>query len=139
MNGVGDGGSAITVDGSSAQTNPENRGFGNYGGQNQIEILSVEAVAEVQVVKGVLAAEYGGSIGGQVNMITRSGTNQFHGSLLENFQSDAFSSRDPFLPPTTAKPADQVQPVRRIARRARSCRTGSCSSPPMRAIARSRA
>jgi hypothetical protein len=40
------------VDGSSAQTNPENRGFGNYGGQNQIEILSVEAVAEVQVAKG---------------------------------------------------------------------------------------
>jgi outer membrane receptor protein involved in Fe transport len=104
VNGIGDGGSAITVDGSSAQTNPENRGFGNYGGQNQIEILSVEAVAEVQVVKGVLAAEYGGSIGGQVNMITRSGTNQFHGSLLENFQSDAFSARDPFLPATTPKP-----------------------------------
>ena len=105
VNGIGDGGSAITVDGSSAQTNPENRGFGNYGGQNQIEIMSVEAVAEVQVIKGVLAAEYGGSIGGQVNMITRSGTNQFHGSLLENFQSDAFSTRDPFLPATTAKPA----------------------------------
>ena len=104
VNGVGDGGSAITVDGSSAQTNPENRGFGNYGGQNQIEILSVEAVAEVQVAKGVLPAEYGGSIGGQVNMITRSGTNQFHGSVFENFQSDAFSSRDPFLPSTTAKP-----------------------------------
>jgi hypothetical protein len=105
VNGVGDGGSAITVDGSSAQTNPENRGFGNYGGQNQIEIMSVESVAEVQVIKGVLAAEYGGSIGGQVNMITRSGTNQFHGSLLENFQSDAFSSRDPFLPASTPKPS----------------------------------
>ena len=104
VNGVGDGGHAITVDGSSAQTNPENRGFGNYGGQNQIEILSVESVAEVQVAKGVLPAEYGGSIGGQVNMITRSGTNQFHGSLLHNFQSDAFASRDPFLPATTAKP-----------------------------------
>src|SRR5262245_25730495 len=104
VNGVGDGGSAITVDGSSAQTNPENRGFGNYGGQNQIEILSVEAVAEVQVAKGVLPAEYGGSLGGQVNMITRSGTNQFHGSLLENFQHDGFSSRDPFLPATTPKP-----------------------------------
>ncbi|HKY19921.1 MAG TPA: TonB-dependent receptor [Vicinamibacterales bacterium] len=104
VNGVGDGGHAITVDGSSAQTNPENRGFGNYGGQNQIEILSVESVAEVQVAKGVLPAEYGGSIGAQVNMITRSGTNQFHGSLLENFQSDAFATRDPFLPATSAKP-----------------------------------
>src|SRR5262245_36697143 len=79
VNGVGDGGSAITVDGSSAQTNPENRGFGNYGGQHQVEIQGGESVAEVQVIKGVLAAEYGGSIGGQVNMITRSGTNQFHG------------------------------------------------------------
>src|SRR5688572_16369395 len=107
VNGVGDGGHAITVDGSSAQTNPENRGFGNYGGQNQIEILSVESVAEVQVAKGVLPAEYGGSIGGQVNMITRSGTNQYHGSVFENFQSDAFASRDPFLPPTTAKPKIQ--------------------------------
>src|SRR5712691_2741271 len=38
VNGVGDGGNTLTVDGSSAQTNPENRGFGNYGGQNQIEI-----------------------------------------------------------------------------------------------------
>jgi len=104
VNGVGDGGNVVTVDGTSAQTNPENRGFGNYGGQNQIEIMSVEAVAEVQVVRGVLPAEYGGSLGGQVNMITRSGTNQFHGSLLENFQHDAFSSRDPFLPATTGKP-----------------------------------
>src|SRR4029077_14771387 len=71
VNGIGDGGSAITVDGSSAQTNPENRGFGNYGGQNQIEILSVESVAEVQVIKGVLAAEYGGSIGGEGKKITK--------------------------------------------------------------------
>src|SRR5262249_55285771 len=62
VNGVGDGGSAINVDGSSAQTNPENRGFGNYGGQNQIEILSVEAGCEGQGGKGVLAG--GGRRGG---------------------------------------------------------------------------
>src|SRR5687767_7163940 len=104
VNGVGDGGSSVNVDGSNAQAGMENRGMGNHGAHNQIEMMSVEAVAEVQVVRGVLNAEYGGSIGGQVNMITRSGTNQFHGSLVENFQHDAFSSRDPFLPPTTSKP-----------------------------------
>ena len=104
VNGVGDGGSSVTVDGSNAQAGMENRGMGNHGAHNQIEIMSVEAVAEVQVVRGVLNAEYGGSIGGQVNMITRSGTNQFHGSLSENFQYEGFSSRDPFLPPTTEKP-----------------------------------
>ena len=104
VNGVGDGGSSVTVDGSNAQAGMENRGMGNHGAHNQIEIMSVEAVAEVQVVRGVLNAEYGGSIGGQVNMITRSGTNQFHGSVAQNFQHDVFSSRDPFLPSTTAKP-----------------------------------
>jgi outer membrane receptor protein involved in Fe transport len=104
VNGVGDGGSSVTVDGSNAQAGMENRGMGNHGAHNQIEIMSVEAVAEVQVVRGVLNAEYGGSIGGQVNMITRSGTNQFHGSVAHNFQHDMFSSRDPFLPGTTPKP-----------------------------------
>src|SRR5688572_3050890 len=104
VNGVGDGGSSVTVDGSNAQAGMENRGMGNHGAQNQIEIMSMEAVAEVQVVRGVLNAEYGGSIGGQVNMITRSGTNQFHGSVAQNFQHDVFASRDPFLPSTTRKP-----------------------------------
>jgi outer membrane receptor protein involved in Fe transport len=104
VNGVGDGGSSVNVDGSNAQAGMENRGMGNHGAHNQIEMMSVEAVAEVQVVRGVLNAEYGGSIGGQVNMITRSGTNQFHGSLVENFQHDVFSSRDPFLPSATPKP-----------------------------------
>jgi hypothetical protein len=104
VNGVGDGGSSVNVDGSNAQAGMENRGMGNHGAHNQIEMMSVEAVAEVQVVRGVLNAEYGGSIGGQVNMITRSGTNQFHGSIVENFQHDVFSSRDPVLPATTPKP-----------------------------------
>jgi hypothetical protein len=104
VNGVGDGGSSVTVDGSNAQAGMENRGMGNHGAHNQIEIMSLEAVAEVQVVRGVLNAEYGGSIGGQVNMITRSGTNQFHGSVAQNFQHDVFASRDPFLPSTTRKP-----------------------------------
>ena len=59
-------------------------------------VLSIEAVAEVQIVKGVLPAEYGGVTGGQVNLISRSGTNDFHGSLFENHQNQAFFARDPF-------------------------------------------
>jgi len=35
VNGVGDGGSAITVDGSSAQTTRKTAASANYGGQNQ--------------------------------------------------------------------------------------------------------
>jgi hypothetical protein len=104
LNGVAEGGTAITVDGTDAVSNSETRGTGTYGGQNQISVMSVEAVAEVQIVKGILPAEFGGAAGGQVNMISRSGTNQYHGSAFENYQSQAFSARDPFQP-GAAKPA----------------------------------
>jgi outer membrane receptor protein involved in Fe transport len=104
LNGVAEGGTAITVDGTDAVSNSETRGTGTYGGQNQISVMSIEAVAEVQIAKGILPAEYGGAVGGQVNMISRSGTNKFHGSAFENYQSQVFSARDPFLPGTAPKP-----------------------------------
>jgi outer membrane receptor protein involved in Fe transport len=104
LNGVAEGGTAITVDGTDAVSNSETRGTGTYGGQNQISVMSIEAIAEVQIVKGILPAEYGGAAGGQVNMLSRSGTNQFHGSAFENYQNDKFFSRDPFLASTAAKP-----------------------------------
>ena len=104
LNGVAEGGTAITVDGTDATANNETRGINSYGAQNQISVMSIEAVAEVQVVKGILPAEYGGSVGGQVNMLTRSGTNAFHGSLFENWQNQGLLARDPFLPATQPKP-----------------------------------
>ena len=104
LNGVAEGGTAITVDGTDATANLETRGLNSYGAQNQISVMSIEAVAEVQVVKGILPAEYGGAVGGQVNMLTRSGTNVFHGSLFENWQGESLFARDPFLPRSTPKP-----------------------------------
>jgi len=62
LNGVAEGGNAVTVDGTDAMANPETRGLSQYGGQSQMSIMSVEAVAEVQVVKGILPAEYGESL-----------------------------------------------------------------------------
>src|SRR5438093_7439975 len=107
MNGVAAGGTGITVDGTEANSNPEGRAMSQYGAQNQIDVMSIEAVAEVQVVKGVLPAEYGGVVGGQVNVISRSGTNAFHGSVFENYQGDKLFARDPFLLSTQAKPKDK--------------------------------
>src|SRR5712692_7437932 len=107
LNGVAAGGTGITVDGTEANSNPEGRSMAQYGGQNQIDVMSIESVQEVQVVKGILPAEYGGVTGGQVNMISRSGTNSFHGSAFENFQSDRFSARDRFLAADLAKPSVQ--------------------------------
>lgn len=93
MNGVAGGGTAISVDGTEANSNPEGRAVNHYGGQNQISIMSLDSVEEVQIVKGVLPAEYGGVAGGQVNMISRSGTNTFHGTGFYNLQNLKLNAR----------------------------------------------
>ena len=51
--------------------------------------LPSDAVAEVKLLINSGSAEYGASAGGVVMTTTKSGTNQFHGSLYENFRHDA--------------------------------------------------
>ena len=58
MNGVAGGGTGITVDGTEANSNAEERSMSHYGGQNQISVMSLDSIAEVQIIKGVLPAEY---------------------------------------------------------------------------------
>jgi hypothetical protein len=102
MNGVAAGGTGLTVDGTEANSNPEARSLAQYGGQNQISVMSLDAIAEVQIVKGVLPAEYGGVAGGQINVISRSGTNTFHGSAFYSGQNEKFNARSFFS--SSAKP-----------------------------------
>jgi hypothetical protein len=96
MNGVAAGGTGITVDGTEANSNPEARSMSQYGGQNQISVMSLDSVSEVQIVKGVLPAEYGGVAGGQINVISRSGTNNFHGSMFYSGQNEKWNARNFF-------------------------------------------
>jgi outer membrane receptor protein involved in Fe transport len=102
MSGVAGGGTGITVDGTEANSSPEERSMNQYGSQNQISVMSIDSIAEVQIIKGVLPAEYGGVAGGQVNMISRSGTNAFHGSAFYNLQNEKWNARNFFS--TGAKP-----------------------------------
>ena len=51
-----------------------------------------EAVAEVSIQTGLFSAEFGRAGGGVFNQITRSGTNQFHGSARELYLSQAFNA-----------------------------------------------
>ncbi|MEK7408974.1 MAG: TonB-dependent receptor [Acidobacteriota bacterium] len=56
----------------------------------------VDSVQEFKVQSGVMSAEYGYTAGGVVNMVTKSGTNQFHGSLYEFLRNDKLDSRNFF-------------------------------------------
>lgn len=99
IGGIGKHGTGFSIDGTDASSNPEGRGISQYQGVgNYIDGISIEAVQEVQLMRGILAAEYGGVVGGQVNIISKSGTNVWHGSLFHNYQSHLFDARHPFLP-----------------------------------------
>lgn len=52
---------------------------------------SVDSLAEFKVQTSTYSAEYGGAPGGQINMITKSGTNTYHGTLWEFNRNDALT------------------------------------------------
>ncbi len=97
LNGSGRGGTTISVDGTDATNNPERNSLAMYGDFNFINGISIEAINEVQVIKGVVPAEYTRTLGGNLNIISRSGTNKPHGSAFENFRAENLNARSQFL------------------------------------------
>src|SRR5262249_55214981 len=70
-------------------------GVSAQGGTNSL--VSVDAMQEFRIQTSTYAAEFGRVPGGQISIVTRSGTNQFHGSLFEYFRNDALDSADYFV------------------------------------------
>ncbi len=64
--------------------------------------LGVDAVAEFSILTTNQGAEYGRTSGGVISAITRSGTNQFHGSAYEFLRNSALDARNYFDGPTIA-------------------------------------
>ena len=73
----------ITVDGAD---------FVNSASGIQRSTPPQESVQEFRVVNNSFGAEYGRAIGGIVNIVTKGGTNDFHGSAYEYFQNNALDS-----------------------------------------------
>lgn len=55
---------------------------------------SNEAVQEFSVIASVPSAEYGRTMGGQVSVVTKSGTSNFHGSVYEFFRNNVLNAND---------------------------------------------
>lgn len=83
---------------------PELSGWLLDGGDNSTSLRNYgspvpnpDAIQEFRVVSNNYSAEYGRSAGAIVNVVTRSGTNEFHGSAFEFLRNDSLNSDDFFL------------------------------------------
>jgi hypothetical protein len=58
---------------------------------------SVDSIAEFRVERNSFSAEFGQAQGAVVNLITKGGSNEFHGALFEFYRDDAFNANNFFL------------------------------------------
>jgi hypothetical protein len=65
---------------------------------------TVDSLSEFKIESGTLDASYGYTGGGVVNMVTRSGTGQYHGSAYEFIRNDAFDAKNYFTPVASSVP-----------------------------------
>ena len=82
---------AILLDGTDIKNN-----YGTTPGGVTGALLGVETIREFRVITNAYSAEYGRFTGGVISGITRSGTNQFHGSVFEFFRHSDLDARNFF-------------------------------------------
>jgi len=68
--------------------------FSALGGTNSL--VSVDAMQEFRIQTSTYAPEFGRTPGGQISIVTRSGTNQFHGTMFDFLRNDVFDANDWF-------------------------------------------
>ncbi|HLA09090.1 MAG TPA: TonB-dependent receptor [Pyrinomonadaceae bacterium] len=106
VNGQRTGSNAFMVDGVSANVGSVPGVFGQQNTTGNLpslttfgttqSLVSLDALQEFKVQTSGYAAEYGRQPGGQISIVTRSGTNEFHGSLFDYIRNDIFDANDWF-------------------------------------------
>jgi hypothetical protein len=97
---IGSNGSGVSIGGRDNQNNFMIDGANNNARQfGNIAIKpSIDAIQEFKVQSNSYSAEFGSAAFGQINLITKSGTNALHGALFEFLRNEKLDARNFFLP-----------------------------------------
>ena len=79
-----------------------------WGRQTIFSNIPLAAIQEVTVLTNAFSAEYGRNTGGVVNVNTLTGTNAFHGELLQLYRPDGIEARNPLAIRTTEDTLSQT-------------------------------
>jgi hypothetical protein len=82
-------------------------GFSAQGGTNSL--ISVDAMQEFRIQTSTFAPEFGRTPGGQISIVTRSGTNQFHGTAFDYLRNDALDASTWFNGFTNVPPLPKAE------------------------------
>src|SRR3954470_16822839 len=106
------GGSDLSVSGSSVTSNlwTVDGANNNDVGSNRTILVypSTDAIEEFKILRNSYGPEFGQSGGAQINIVTRSGTNAFHGSGFYSGRNDALNSKNYFLEKTN-QPKEELK------------------------------
>jgi hypothetical protein len=81
--------------------------FSAQGGTNSL--VSVDAMQEFRIQTSTYAPEFGRTPGGQISIVTRSGTDQFHGTLFDYFRNDVLDANNWFNGYTNIPPLPKAK------------------------------
>jgi len=91
-----------SINGNRGQTNnlTVDGGTNLQSGSNasQINNVGIDFIQEVKIQTSNFSAEYGRNSGAQINVVTKSGGNEFHGSVFEFLRNDKLDARNFFAP-----------------------------------------
>lgn len=81
--------------------------FSALGGTSSL--VSVDALQEFRIQTSSYAPEFGRTPGGQISIVTRSGTNQFHGTVFDYLRNDVFDANNWFNGYTNSPPLPKAK------------------------------
>jgi carboxypeptidase family protein len=117
----------FTVDGVSANTSVSTNSVGSQEMAGSVpgftalgtttNLVSIDALEEFKIQTSTYTAEYGRQPGGQIQLVTRSGANQFHGTAFDYVRNEIFDANDWF---TNSRPLNAQQIAQGITKQPRA-------------------